>query len=86
MSCMYVLGVSQNFARKYHIPIDLIGFEFEVMMAEKQMTTPPENGAYIYVCLRMFCTYFYGFYCFCVSTKLCHQVVVAKSFRKTYAM
>ncbi|XP_029639148.1 dynein heavy chain 3, axonemal-like isoform X2 [Octopus sinensis] len=43
----FLTGVSQNFARKYTIPIDQISFEFEVTPVEKQMTENPENGAYI---------------------------------------
>uniref|UniRef100_A0A8C9SX66 Dynein axonemal heavy chain 3 n=1 Tax=Scleropages formosus TaxID=113540 RepID=A0A8C9SX66_SCLFO len=36
----FLTGVSQNFARKYSIPIDYIGFEFE-------MTQKPKDGAYV---------------------------------------
>uniref|UniRef100_A0A8B9Z4J6 Dynein axonemal heavy chain 3 n=1 Tax=Bos mutus grunniens TaxID=30521 RepID=A0A8B9Z4J6_BOSMU len=36
----FLTGVSQNYARKYTIPIDHIGFEFEV-------GSNPEDGAYI---------------------------------------
>uniref|UniRef100_A0A7N5JRQ9 Dynein axonemal heavy chain 3 n=1 Tax=Ailuropoda melanoleuca TaxID=9646 RepID=A0A7N5JRQ9_AILME len=36
----FLTGVSQNYARKYTIPIDHIGFEFEVEIS-------PEDGAYI---------------------------------------
>lgn len=52
-SCwLYTLhtGVSQNFARKYTIPIDEIGFEFEVMRLEKSdISKKPEDGAFVYV-------------------------------------
>ncbi|KAK7493486.1 hypothetical protein BaRGS_00015197 [Batillaria attramentaria] len=44
----FLTGVSQNFARKYHIPIDLVGFEFEVMEEERYMPCKPEDGAYVY--------------------------------------
>ncbi|GAB1599972.1 hypothetical protein Ahia01_000274700 [Argonauta hians] len=44
----FLTGVSQNFARKYTIPIDQIGFEFEVTDAEKSMEENPPDGAYIY--------------------------------------
>ncbi|XP_053190892.1 dynein axonemal heavy chain 3 [Scomber japonicus] len=43
----FLTGVSQNFARKYTIPIDYIGFEFEVTKAENHMDEKPEDGAYV---------------------------------------
>ncbi|KAK3571583.1 hypothetical protein QTP86_014552, partial [Hemibagrus guttatus] len=43
----FLTGVSQNFARKYTIPIDYIGFEFEVMKQEDEMEVKPEDGAYV---------------------------------------
>ncbi|XP_032823200.2 dynein axonemal heavy chain 3 [Petromyzon marinus] len=43
----FLTGVSQNYARKYTIPIDHIGFEFEVTKAESEMEKKPEDGAYI---------------------------------------
>ncbi|XP_010216373.1 PREDICTED: dynein heavy chain 3, axonemal [Tinamus guttatus] len=43
----FLTGVSQNYARKYTIPIDHIGFEFEVMKQEHTMEKMPEDGAYI---------------------------------------
>ncbi|XP_051969464.1 dynein axonemal heavy chain 3 [Xyrauchen texanus] len=43
----FLTGVSQNFARKYTIPIDYIGFEFEVCKQETHMDEKPEDGAYI---------------------------------------
>uniref|UniRef100_A0A667IFD0 Dynein axonemal heavy chain 3 n=1 Tax=Lynx canadensis TaxID=61383 RepID=A0A667IFD0_LYNCA len=39
----FLTGVSQNYARKYTIPIDHIGFEFEVDI----LWSNPEDGAYI---------------------------------------
>ena len=42
-------GVSQNYARKYTIPIDQLGFEFEVLKVEDDMESRPEDGAYIKV-------------------------------------
>ncbi|KAL8573170.1 Dynein heavy chain 3, axonemal [Nucella lapillus] len=44
----FLTGVSQNYARRYSIPIDLVGFEFEVMKAEKEISKKPEDGAYVY--------------------------------------
>uniref|UniRef100_A0A8C2VP56 Dynein axonemal heavy chain 3 n=1 Tax=Chinchilla lanigera TaxID=34839 RepID=A0A8C2VP56_CHILA len=43
----FLTGVSQNYARKYTIPIDHIGFEFEVTTQETAMERNPEDGAYI---------------------------------------
>ncbi|XP_050953838.1 dynein axonemal heavy chain 3 [Labeo rohita] len=43
----FLTGVSQNFARKYTIPIDYIGFEFEVCKQETHMEQKPEDGAYV---------------------------------------
>ncbi|XP_062444589.1 dynein axonemal heavy chain 3 [Rhea pennata] len=43
----FLTGVSQNYARKYTIPIDHIGFEFEVMKQEHTMEKMPEDGAYV---------------------------------------
>jgi len=44
----FLTGVSQNFARKTAIPIDLVGFEFEIMKVEKEMPEKPEDGAFVY--------------------------------------
>ncbi|XP_014014461.1 dynein axonemal heavy chain 3 [Salmo salar] len=43
----FLTGVSQNFARKYTIPIDFIGFEFEMTKQETHMENKPDDGAYV---------------------------------------
>uniref|UniRef100_A0A673U890 Dynein axonemal heavy chain 3 n=1 Tax=Suricata suricatta TaxID=37032 RepID=A0A673U890_SURSU len=43
----FLTGVSQNYARKYTVPIDHIGFEFEVTTQETVMESNPEDGAYV---------------------------------------
>ncbi|XP_068431186.1 dynein axonemal heavy chain 3 isoform X2 [Clinocottus analis] len=43
----FLTGVAQNFARKYTIPIDFIGFEFEITKEETHMDEKPVDGAYV---------------------------------------
>uniref|UniRef100_UPI00398E73BF dynein axonemal heavy chain 3 isoform X1 n=2 Tax=Pristiophorus japonicus TaxID=55135 RepID=UPI00398E73BF len=43
----FLTGVSQNYARKYTIPIDHIGFEFEVMKEENIIDQKAGDGAYV---------------------------------------
>lgn len=52
------LGVSQNYARKYTIPIDQLGFEFEVMKVEKDVESKPEDGAFVWVSNMNFNSWF----------------------------
>ena len=39
----------QNYARKYTIPIDHLGFEFEMLKEESDMPSKPDDGAYVKV-------------------------------------
>lgn len=54
-------GVSQNYARRYTIPIDQLGFEFEVMKVEKDVEGKPEDGAFVWVSFVVCCQIIMGF-------------------------
>lgn len=43
----FLTGAMQNFARRCKIPIDHLGFEFEVTDEEHDMSSKPEDGVYV---------------------------------------
>jgi dynein heavy chain len=50
----FLTGVMQNYARRFQVPIDAVGFEYEVMATDGNDDAPPDIGAYCNVCI-IFC-------------------------------
>ena len=46
---IFIIGAAQNYARKYTMPIDHVGFEFFVLDENVDLRKPPDDGVYIKV-------------------------------------
>jgi len=52
LTLVVCIGVLQNYARKFRIPIDKLGFEYEMTRLaddQQQQHEKPDVGAYIFV-------------------------------------
>jgi len=43
----FLTGAAQNFARKYRMPIDHVGFQFFVLEKDADVSKPPEDGVFV---------------------------------------
>eukprot|EP00198_Chlamydomonas_reinhardtii_P010624 XP_001699961.1 dynein heavy chain 4 [Chlamydomonas reinhardtii] len=44
----FTTAALQNFARGHQLPIDAVGFDFEMLRAPSSLTNPPPSGVYVY--------------------------------------
>ena len=55
----FLTGIGQNFARKYKLPIDMVGFDF-TCLPEGDYSVKPEDGAYVRGVFLEGCKWDYG--------------------------
>lgn len=48
---MTIIGIAQNFARKYRIPIDTVAFDFDVLTPSEEVSVIPNFFFFLNFCV-----------------------------------